>query len=418
MEDKTYRVWRKRFGDRTNTGSREQMATILFDELKIPYPFEKTRTGRYRTDVNVMEMTENQFAKNFVKMEKLKKVHNTYLKGIKREIVDGKIHPFIHLHTVRTYRPSTSNPNFANLPIRDEEQGKLVRRCFVPRKGNQFVECDFKQLEVSISACHHRDPSFIAYLMDKTKDMHKDMAQELFFLKPDEVTKQVRFYAKNQFVFPQFYGSYYVNCTPHLWESIGRYNLQTTKGKPIKEVLKEIGITDVGKCDPELEPQEGTFEYHVKKVERRFWDERFPIYRNWKKKWYERYLEKGGYRMLTGFWVEGVWSKNDVINHPIQGEAFHCLLWTLIRIMEWIKKNKMKTLVVGQIYDSIEADSPPDELQDFLGKIKETVEVDLPKAWPWLIVPLGIEAEASPIDRSWYDKEPWVCKEGIWKEQE
>src|SRR5690606_34276136 len=135
-----------------------------------------------------------------------------------------------------------------------------------------------------------------------------------------------------------------------------------------------------------------------------FWDERFPVYRDWKKSWYREYIRRGGFFTKTGFWIQGAYRRNQVINSPVQAAAFHCLLWSLIKLQKRMKKKKMRSKIVGQIHDSIVGDIHKNEVEDYLKMAKQTMTVDLPKAWKWIKIPLEIEAEVAPIDGSWYDK--------------
>lgn len=419
--DPIFSAWRRTYGDRLTLGGREQLARVLFEVMEYPNPAgDRTRTGKYRTDDEVLsKIPDCPFVAKYLRWDNLKKkVLGTYLKGILREVVDGYLHPSFNLHTVATYRSSSSNPNFQNIPVRDPEHGKLIRSCFVPRPGNHLVECDFKGIEVGVSCCYHEDPVLIEYVKDKTKDMHRDMASQIYKVKPSEVSKQMRYAGKNGFVFPEFYGSYFAQCAPRLWEMISQFKLQLPDGTPLKKHLKRKGITGLGTA----EGPKGTFYEHLRQIEEDFWSRRFRVYTDWKKQWYDNYLREGYFLTKTGFKCVfgkgGLLSRNDAVNYPIQGSAFHCLLWTIIRLQKWLRKNRMKTLLVGQIHDSVESDVPPPELQDYLGKVKEIVTVDLPKAWPWIIVPLEVEAEVCDIDQSWFYKKAWIEKNGRWGSEE
>jgi DNA polymerase-1 len=151
------------------------------------------------------------------------------------------------------------------------------------------------------------------------------------------------------------------------------------------------------------------FENHVREVEEHFWGKRFSGYAAWKNHWFEAYLKRGYFDTLTGFRCSsgktGLMAKNDAVNYPIQGSAFHCLLKSLIKLDEDIRRRNMKSIIIGQIHDSILFDVEPSEL-DFLLKLCKTVTtLWLPKVWPWIIVPLEIEAEVAPVGGSWHDKE-------------
>ncbi len=243
---------------------------------------------------------------------------------------------------------------------------------------------------VVVRNCYHRDPTMLQYL-EEGYDLHRDMAAECYMLEADQVSKDVRFYAKNQFVFPQFYGDYYVSCAKNLWEAMRRAYLKTSDGNDLETHLGYQGIDG---------PRQ--FENHIKQVEERFWNDRFPVYRDWKDEWWEKYQKCGYLRLKTGFVCQGIYRRNEAINYPIQGSAFHCLLWSLIRMNRWLVKNKMETMIVGQIYDSMILDVVEEERGDVLAMAKQIMTVDLRRAWPWIVAPLEIDAEGS--DRNWHEK--------------
>lgn len=397
------RVWRK-FYKQPNLESDAQLGDILFDKMGFT-PAGKTQGGQYAVDEEALSKIDDSFITDYLQIRKLKKAVNTNLRGILREVVDGKIHCFFNLHTTRTYRSSSDSFNFQNIPVRNQEIANLIRRSFIARRGRRIVEVDLKGAEVRVAACYHKDPRMIEYILDESKDMHRDMAMECFMLPQAEVTKQTRYCGKNMFVFPQFYGDWYKDCARHLWEAMDKLHLETVSGMPMAKHLARKGIRSLGACDSNEDPEPGTFEAHIQRVEREFWRERFPIYAAWKRKWYTQYQERGWFQTLTGFICQGYMRRNEVINYPVQGSAFHCLLWALIRLVrEELPRRKMKTLIVGQIHDSIVADVPEEEVQDYVALVHRIIVKELPKEWPWLIVPLDIEAEASPVNGNWAEK--------------
>lgn len=397
---KFFEKWGRRFGDKTNLDSRQQLAEVLVNDYKIDLP--KTEKENWRSDESALEMIDHPFARKYVRMQKFKKAKNTYLKNILNESVDGYLHADYSLHTTVSYRSSS---NFQQWPVRDAEIGELIRRSFIAREGWRLLEIDFKAIEVAIAACYHKDPAMLEYIKDASKDMHRDMAMECYMVKKAQVSKEIRYCAKNKFVFPQFYGDYYVDCAKHLWEAIDRMKLKTVDDIPIKAHLFGKGIIELGDCNPNMSPRDGTFEQHIQRVERNFWEKRFPVYNQWKRDWWNQYLRDGGFLTHTGFYISGVYKRNQVINLPVQGSAFHCLLWVLIQLDKWLRKNKMKSLIVGQIHDSMLLDVVESEYDEIMAKVKQLATVDLPNHWKWIIVPMSIEAEASPVDGSWYDKE-------------
>lgn len=390
--------WRKRYGSATNYGSPDQLSFMLFKVLKLK-PLEFTKTGKPKTDVAALEKIDLPLIKLIGKRAKLEKLHGTYLKGLRREVVDGYLHPVFSLHTVQTYRSSSSDPNFQNLPIRDPVGAKLIRRAFVPRKDHVLVEIDYSAIEVRIAACYHQDPTMIKYI-ETDHDMHLDMAVECFRLTPDQVRKEVRHVAKNSFVFPEFYGDYYIKIARGMWEAITRRELQRTDGVLLVDHLKKQGIKELGDCNPKNPPRLGTFEKHIRDIEHRFWNRRFPVYRDWKESIWNKYQEQGMIKTKTGFVIQGVLKRNEVINWPVQGSAFHCLLWSLIQVNK--RLHGMRSLVVGQIHDSMLLDVHKNEFNDVLPMVKEIMTTSLKKAFKWIIVPIDIEAEASDVN--WYEK--------------
>jgi hypothetical protein len=228
------------------------------------------------------------------------------------------------------------------------------------------------------------------------------MAKECYMLTDDEVTKESRFYAKNQFVFPIFYGSYYVSCARNLWDSIGNADLKTKDGTPLFDHLRFKGILRLGNCNPREKPGRNTFEGHIKRVEEDF-NDRFPTWDERRHKWYEAYQKRGYFDTMTGFRCSGVLKRNHVFNYPIQGPAFHCLLWSLIQLMN--RTRGMKTKIVGQIHDSIIADVHESELVDYVNMAREVMTQEIRKHWSWIIVPLLVEVEASAVN--WWEKKAY-----------
>lgn len=403
-QDKIYKTWKKRYGQKTNLGSHQQLGKILFDVMKYPCP-ARTKTGRPKTDARILETIDLKFIRRFLRIEKLKKAKGTYLQGILRETMNGFLHPFFSLHTASSYRGSSDDPNFQNIPIKDPEISELIRRCFIPRSRNrQIVETDFKRIEICGAACYHHDPRMIRYIENPKKDLHRDMAAKCYMLSKDQVSYWIRDSGKNRFVFPQFYGDYYLACAQNMWRALDELKLKTVDGLNLKKHLRRKGITALGECDPSKEPLPGTFEEHLQKVEYDFWH-KFRVYAAWKETWWSEYLSKGYFDTLSGFRVSGFLRKNQVINMPVQGTSFHFLLWSLIRINKLLKKYKMKSLIIGQIHDSLVGDIPKSELEDFCEIAQQVMTVDLLKHWDWIIVPMAIEIDAAPPGLSWFEKE-------------
>lgn len=396
--------WKKVFGSKMNFGSSVQLGKLLFEVLKYKAP-ASTASGRYKTDEASLRSVDIPFVREYLEIKKLQKIQTTYLQGIRRETVDGYLHPFFNLHTTRTFRSSSDSPNFQNLPVRNPELGKMVRRAFIPRPNCHLVEIDYSGIEVCIAACYHKDPRMIEYISDPTKDLHRDMATECFALPKSEMSnptddedkkriKRIRYCGKNMFVFPQFYGDWYKGCAVSLWQATEQMKLSLRDGTSMRKHLATKGIRNLS-----------DFEEHLKKVEDFFWNKRFPTYTQWKKDWLKAYQKNGYLLTKTGFVCQGQMRKNEIINYPVQGSAFHCLLQSLIWLVRHdLRKRIMQAKVVGQIHDSIVADVPHEEMAEFIPMAKEIMTERLPERWRWINVPLTIEIEVSPINGSWAEK--------------
>lgn len=414
--------WVRRFGDRRKLDSNPQLAAVLFTDCGFK-PKMLTRTGQFSTSEEALEDLADDipFVRKLFEARKYKKSLNTYLYGIKRETVDGFLHPIYSLAGgsrfeddkggAISYRGSCQLPNFQNFPIRNPETAAIIRPSFIARDGHQLIEVDFSTLEVRVAACYCKDPTLILYMKDDKRDMHRDTACDLFMLKQDQVVKKgTRDAAKNMYVFPQFFGSYYIDCAKNLWKGMHRrkFKIEGTD-KLVVDHLKERGIKELGKCDPDEPPKKGTFEYHVKEVDRLFWEERFPVYTRRKKEWWKDYQKDGYFDCYTGFRWEGVFRRNQVLNWRVQGAAFHCLLQSVIWLQKIFRKRKMLAIIVGQIHDSLLIDCPPSETEEVLKLCKRVMTVELPKCWKWMqIVPFVVEADVSPVGKSWHEKKPVV----------
>ena len=394
------RLWKRVYKDRINFHSNHQLAKILFTIMKVK-PIHLTASGRPSTDNESLTKINMPEVQALLKIRKLGKARSTYFDGFLREQVDGILRPSFNLHLVRTYRSSSSGPNFQNIPKRDDEIRQLVRRAILPRtKGHQIVGVDYSGIEVRIAACYHKDPVMIKYIRDPKSDMHADMAVQCYMLegldKSHHGEKRLRTGAKSGFVFPQFYGDFYVNCAKGLIEWMEGVRLKN--GKPIQKHLVEKGIGRRGKFSPRK------FEQHIKEVEDDFWNNRFRQYSRWKRRWWILYQKRGYLDMFTGFRCSDVMAKNQAINSPIQGTAFHCTLWSYIEMNEELKKQGFKTRLMGQIHDETLFDMNPDEKEEVLKIYKEISCKQIIKTWPWIIVPLDVEVSTCPVDGPWSEK--------------
>lgn len=408
--DKIFKTWKRLHKDKTKITARQQLVETLAKE-GILKEVTVTAKGNIKADESVLGKIDHPFVETYLKRAKMVK-SGEFLNSLAREVVKGKIHPIFDLHIPITYRPSSSAPNLFNIPKRDEEQAKIVRQVFIPRKNHVFVELDFKAVEVVVAACYNKDPVLLNYVTDPSTDMHKDTAAEIFMCPKKLVSKNMRFHAKNQFVFAEFYGSVYQQCAPKLWEVIHRLDLEMEDGAKVSDYLKKNGIKKLGKCDFDERAQSGTFEKHLQSVENSFWNDRFIEYTRWKERWWNKYLERGWIRYKTGFVVRGLYKKNEVLNYGIQGSAFHCLLWCEIQLIKFLIRRKFKSRIINQVYDSLLMDIHEKELDDILAMCKIIMEERIREHWKWIVAPLTVETEIG--EENWYGLKEIKEKNGKW----
>ena len=413
-ETELVKVWRNRFKQKTNLKSGTQLGEILYKVMKIEKT-KMTKGGAGATDESVLnELSEDIPGISVIlEIRKLEKIKDTYLASFMREQVNGYMHPFFNLHTVVTFRSSCNSPNFQNIPKRDKEAMKICRQAIYPRPGHQLIEIDFSGLEVMIACCYHKDPTMFKYLTDRNSDMHGDMAAQIFLIDKFDKKKFVghkylRDATKNSFVFPQFYGDYYKNNAIGIfkWCKLPQGKLTKSMGIEIEEGLT-IGAHLISKGIKSFDD----FVQHMKEIEEDFWGRRFKVYAAWKEDWYEGYLQKGYLDTLTGFRCHGEMSRNDAINYPVQGSAFHCLLWSFIQTDKLCYFEGWDSKPIGQIHDALIADIHPGELEYVSKTIHKITTEDLPKAWPWIIVPLEVEADLCEVDKPWSEKQSYKLPE-------
>ena len=178
-----------------NINSPKQLGEVLFEKMQIPGG-KKTKTG-YSTAADVLEKLapEYPFVAKILEYRGLAKLKSTYVDGMDQFIkADSKIHCKFNQTVTATGRISCSEPNLQNIPIRTE-QGRLIRKCFVPMEGYEFVDADYSQIELRIMAHMSGDEKLIdAY--KNAKDIHRITASEVFNVPFDEVTDIQRRNAK------------------------------------------------------------------------------------------------------------------------------------------------------------------------------------------------------------------------------
>lgn len=395
--------------------SATDLRAVFFDVLNFKPTKLTGKSQQAAVDKEVLGDINHQFARDVIERRKLCKMRDTYIASIMREVVDGRINPFYDLTTTRTHRSSSSLPNFQNIPNREEEDRKLIRCGIKPLPGMKIGAVDYGSIEVRILACCTRDPVLMEYIFDETTDMHRDEAKKIFVVSEDWIEKKLlkilRSWIKNQWVFPQFYGSYFVTCAKAIWDLC--FDLLVSEGITVRDHLIEEGVIDRnprrktkimrGRQKIVVPLQYAQWEAHIKDIEDDFWD-KYHVSREWQQKQESFYIKKGYVELLTGHRREEILDRNKIYNTPVQGTAFQCLLWSYNKLTKIKQKERWTSSLMGQIHDEILFNVDPAEEGHLLRTTERVMCHDIREHWDWIIVPLVIEPELTPVDAAWYYK--------------
>jgi DNA polymerase-1 len=379
-------------GIKKNVGA-EDLRYLLENVMKVK--IEKlTATELTSTDSEVLTRLKDKhpIIQNIINLRGSTQLLKTYIMGYLDWAVDGYIYPQFGLQVPTSYRSSARNPNIQNVPKRNVEIRELIRKGILPRVGRQLGEMDFSGIEVAVGCCYHKDPQMISYLT-KGGDMHRDAGADIWLLPKDEIEKKIRFFIKNQWVFPQFYGSTFHNCSRGLWET--SIDLPTTSGESLREHMRVKGIKTLN-----------DFTDHLKDCQDKLWH-RFRVYKRWKDNQEIIYRKQGFIESFLGFKFTDYMGYNELSNYPVQGTAFHVLLWTYIQINKVRRAEEWRTKIPAEVHDSMMFDFHPKEVAHVIKTGKHIAEVETRKAFEWINIPIKIETELAPVGGSWNDLKPY-----------
>ena len=183
-------------GEVFNISSPKQLGTILFEKLALPYP-KKVKDHSYSTSKEILDKLVNDYpiVEKILDYRMLTKLKSNYVTGLLAEIAeDGKIHTIFTQTLTRTGRLSSICPNLQNIPIRTEE-GRLIRKAFIPEKNACILSSDYSQIELRIFASLANVDNLIR-AFEEGKDIHAKTASDIFGVPLEEVTKDMRRTAK------------------------------------------------------------------------------------------------------------------------------------------------------------------------------------------------------------------------------
>ena len=181
-----------------NIASPKQVGEVLFERMKIMEKPKKTKTGQYVTTEEVLESlrSRNPIVEKILAHRGLKKLIGTYVEPLPALINPrtGHIHTSFNQTVTATGRLSSSNPNLQNIPVRDDD-GKEIRKAFIPDEGCLFFSADYSQIELRIMAHLSGDKNLIEAFLEG-EDIHAATAAKVFKKPLGEVTREERSKAK------------------------------------------------------------------------------------------------------------------------------------------------------------------------------------------------------------------------------
>jgi len=182
-------------GEKFNVNSTPQLRAVLYDRLGLT-PGRKTKTG-FSTDASTLEKLRGQhpIVDALLSYREVEKLRSTYGETLLAEVAaDGRIHATFGQTVARTGRLSSDRPNLHNIPVRSEE-GRRLRKAFIPAEGCRLLVADYDQIELRVIAHLSHDPGLVAAFAEG-RDIHRTTAASVFGVAPDDVTSAQRSRAK------------------------------------------------------------------------------------------------------------------------------------------------------------------------------------------------------------------------------
>ena len=350
-------------GEEFNIASPIQLGNILFEKLGLPHG-KKTKTG-YSTSQDVLEKLKgkHEIIDKIIDYRGLTKLYSTYIEGLSSQIFeDGKIHTIYTQTITRTGRLSSIEPNLQNIPIRSEE-GRLIRKAFLPSSDSVILSSDYSQIELRILS-HMANIESLIDAFNKGIDIHTKTASDIFNVPLDKVTKNERRMAKGV-NFGIIYG-------------ISSFGLSDNLNIPVSRA-KEF-IDNYHKTYPGIkEYMDGVVETakETEVVKTIFGRIRTVSEINNK-----NYLIRSAAERIC-------------LNTPIQGSAADIMKKAMIDVYNEFERKKLKSKILVQVHDELVIDCKRDEL-DIVKSILEDKMVNVYK----MRVKLDIDIN---YGNDWYD---------------
>lgn len=346
-----------------NINSTKQLGELLFEKLALP-PVKKTKTG-YSTNADVLEKLKNKhpIIPAIMDYRMLTKLKSTYADGLMKVICDdGRIRTTFQNLVTATGRLSSTEPNLQNIPVRTD-LGAEIRKMFVPRAGNVFVDADYSQIELRVLA-HIADDTVMQDAFKSGMDIHTVTASQVFGVPPEQVTplqrrnaKAVNFgivYGISEFSLADDIGVSRYEAKEYIDNYLANYRGVKAYMKQVVEGAREKGYTE------------------TMYGRRRYIPE----------------LKSSNFNIRSG-------AERIALNTPIQGTAADLIKLAMIRVDKALGEKYPEAKLLLQVHDELIVECPEEIAEDVASLVsREMTQVAA------LRVPLIAEAK---IGKSWYD---------------
>ena len=353
MNDLEQRIY-ELAGEEFNIASPKQVGEILFGKMKIVDKPKKTKTGQYVTSEEVLQQLKgkSEIIEDILAHRGLKKLLGTYVDALPKLINPrtGHIHTSFNQTVTATGRLSSSDPNLQNIPVRGED-GKEIRKAFIPEPGCLFFSADYSQIELRVMAHLSEDENMIRAFQDGY-DIHAATAANIYKKTVDEVSRDERTKAKRA-----NFGIIYGITVFGLAE---RLEISRDEAKQLIDGYFEAfpKVHEYMETSKELARQQGYAETFFHR---------------------RRYLPDINSRNAT---VRNFAERN-AINAPIQGSAADIIKVAMIRIHRRFKEEGIRSKMILQVHDELNFSVYPEER----GRVEEIVLQEMQTAYA-LRVPL------------------------------
>lgn len=341
-------------GHEFNIASPKQVGEVLFGEMKIVEKPKKTKTGQYVTSEEVLQQLRSRapIVADILEHRGLKKLLGTYVDALPKLINPrtGHIHTSFNQAVTATGRLSSSDPNLQNIPVRGED-GKEIRKCFIPEPGELFFSADYSQIELRVMAHLSGDKNMIEAFREGY-DIHAATAARIYKEKIEDVSRDQRTKAK-------------------------RANFGIIYGITVFGLAERLEISR----DEAKQLIDGYFET-------------FPDVHAYMEKAKELAREHGyaetffhRRRYLPDITSHNATVRNfaerNAINAPIQGSAADIIKIAMVKIYDRFRKEGIRSRMILQVHDELNFSVVPEEKE----KVERIVLEEMQNAYP-LQVPL------------------------------